>query len=386
MDNLNKLTKRQLILVCKDKGIKGYSKKTKDEIINIIMNNNINNENDSVISDSENENINDLNSLTSLDEIKESLEETKQDDLYNLYDNYYYNKCINHCNEYETSEINQYYESVICMKEVLHTKPRKDTIETAYNKIKDKISNSLDDILNHTYNKLCVLPKGHSGDCRHNPIGLILKNNITADKIKSKIETSIYSVPGNDGYIYKNRAPRNFPIIIDTETERKFCNKKEKLCCAIPLCEYSSPKMMAAAYLDYLVYILSIRGINEIINHNNTIYKGYITLINSHKNYMKELFVSKNREIYNNDNYLICPVLRMEFTINDLVQIDRDSRIILSKTDIQMGHIQSRSETEWTIRGKNLSMMSRRGNGILDEDHLFSDDWVQCCKTASYGR
>lgn len=60
--------------------------------------------------------------------------------------------------------------------------------------------------------------------------------------------------------------------------------------------------------------------------------------------------------------------------------ISRDNRVNIDNDDIQMGHIQSRNDMHYTIRGVNLVMMTREGNRIIGEDSFIENIWIEKLK------
>ena len=46
-------------------------------------------------------------------------------------------------------------------------------------------------------------------------------------------------------------------------------------------------------------------------------------------------------------------------------------------TDIQLGHVECRSDRVVSIRGENLLPMSRRGNLIIGEHNFMKNTWIE---------
>ena len=63
--------------------------------------------------------------------------------------------------------------------------------------------------------------------------------------------------------------------------------------------------------------------------------------------------------------------------MKDISDPDRDNRVEINKNDVQMGHLVSRNNNEVTIRGLNLSVMTREGNRIIGEYSLFDSEWIK---------
>jgi hypothetical protein len=286
-----------------------------------------------------------------------------------------YRKCQDGAKEYEESESGKYYKEKMCLKETGSTCPaRDDTLKGHFKKIEPYISNSYEEVRDHKKKKLCILPKGHSGRCSCKA-NIFQKNPITK-KIEGKIEQSIFCTPGADDYVIKNRDSRLHPISITNRQEKQIKNKKNKLKCAIPLKEQSTPFMLATAYLDWLVYICSISGISEHLDIKSGHYKMYESLLLTHKQYLTDYYTSNNRKVFDEKGKTICAILGRRLTVTDLADTSRDNRQDVRPTDIQMGHISSRCDECYTVYGKNIVMMSRRGNMIIGEHSFIEDAWL----------
>ena len=293
--------------------------------------------------------------------------------LLDLYNNESYNSCLLHSKIWEES-IGIYYTGILCCKDVSSIgKNSKKCIDTAFNKIKKWVTNDIKEVYNHIPDDMCVLIKGHTGKC-HNTVNIFQG---LPDTTIEKIKTSIYSTPGNDYYIFKNRSNRSFPIMLTDTFQRKIKNKNVKLSCAIPLKDASTPLMQASAYFDYITFIMNIREVREkYLNQNH---KEYIKLLDLHKIELIKRFKLKNKKIFNNYGFTVCPVTGYEITIND---VSRDTRIENSKTDIQLGHCEDRNEKSFTIRGFNFCLMTREGNRLVGDSSFFDDSWIEALRTA----
>ena len=285
-----------------------------------------------------------------------------------IYDDVNWKACEAYAVEWENGEEGEYYKKILCCKEVSSGKNSENTIKSSFIKIEKFITNSFEEVYNKVENPKCVLPLDHKGKCCDNIHTIIFKNNLSVKNIK-KINTSIYSVPGNDDYIYKNRSTRNFPIALSCAVETKMRNKKIKLACAIPLRDRSTSFMTATAYTDYVTYILNIRGIRELVLKDlKPEYHAYLDMLDKHKEHLKQYFKSKNRKIFNEQGYVICPVIGKEITIDD----------ITGKTDeIQLGHCVPRNDSQYTIRGCNILLMTRDGNRIIGDYEFCQDGWKE---------
>ena len=169
---------------------------------------------------------------------------------FNLYDNEEFNKCKKDAQRWE-EEYGPYYKDTMCCREVEGGCTDK-TVEEAYEKIKPHICNSLEEVISHKQKPLCVLTPGHEGKCCSS------FNNLFTNKQFQNSMAWIFSTEGEDGYVYKNRASRLFPIAIPDSFEKKIKNKNHRLSCAIPIKNATTPLMAAAATWDYAVLHCSI--------------------------------------------------------------------------------------------------------------------------------
>jgi hypothetical protein len=181
----------------------------------------------------------------------------------------------------------------------------------------------------------------------------------------------IFQSPGNDQYIYKNRTSRLFPIPIPKSYERIINDKKNKLKCAIPLSDFTTPFMLATTYIDYMCYLLNVVDIHEHILVNKKIIDVMKT---DHKDFIIEYFQKYNRILFDiSTKNTVCAITRNIILTKDIADITRDNRIDIKQSDIQLGHIISRRDTLFTIRGLNIVMMSREGNRIIGEENYIEN-------------
>ncbi len=268
--------------------------------------------------------------------------------------------CYKHSLEWEKN-INKFYLNSYCLKEI-KSKKSENVFETSINslikccKLKnieisyDKLKKFLE--LFDT-NFLCILQKNHSGKC-------CKKFNI-----KSLIDF-IFSTPGNNDFIFKNRSSRLHSIKISDNIEKKLRNKNEKFKCAIPLKDASTPLMIATAYIDLISCFFNIKDINKEIKFEDTFnfYK-----IN-HFNFLTNYYSLFNRKIKNNEGYLCCPITGNIILIEFLkLQIDNEN-------SLNLGHIEPRNNKYFTIRGLNILLMSRYGNLILGNHNFIENTWI----------
>ena len=288
-----------------------------------------------------------------------------------------YQRCQELSRQYEESETGQHYRENFCLTPIPNRESR--IIESAYQRIQPYIVNTWEEVQSRVMGQLCVLPRGHRGNCRCFP-RIFRNGDELIRRINQKTKTCILNTPGADGYIFKNRASRVFPIALTNEQERMLRQQGvPRLSCAIPLKEQTTPFMMATALIDWIVYTKNINGMNEYIDpqsHDFIRYNENGDILNEHKNFLQEYFLSHNRPIFNDTGNTICPVTHHTFEINNLTDPERDMRMNPYPHDIQMGHISSRTNECYTIRGTNLVMMTREGNRIIGEDSLIENDWL----------
>ena len=223
---------------------------------------------------------------------------------------------------------------------------------------------------NEDYYYKCILPKSHTGNCKQNIYFIFKKNNIT-DKLIKSIDTAIFKTPGNDDYVYKNRASRLYPYSLTSEQERNMRDKKIKKKCAIPKKDSSTPQYLAEAYIDWMTFIVNIHDISEHIIMDE--YEKYDIKNMLERNKQRLINFYKNRQIFDINGNTICVIKKTKIKLIDAADINRDNRINPMDTDLQLGHNIARSDYYITIKGNNLLPMSRRGNLIIGE-HKFSDD------------
>ena len=262
-------------------------------------------------------------------------------------------------------EDNKHYEDLMCMKDT-KSGPRHD--KKNYTFVENV--NIMHGRENLKYK--CVLPKGHKGTCTHTFNRLFIINPKTKKATKAFCN-AIYSTPGNDDYVYKNRASRLHNIVLSSKEEKKIRDKNEKKKCAIPLKDASSPILMAQAYLDWLTYVLNIEDISQHINGENS---DIMNMISKNKDHLIRIYRSKNRDIFDGTGHSICVITGKRIKFSDVSDPDRDNRVDIKDSDIQLGHNEPRSDKYVSIRGENLVPMTRRGNLIIGEKVFTDDEWV----------
>lgn len=241
-----------------------------------------------------------------------------------------------------------------------------------FKKFEPRTSNTFEEIKGNLKKHLCVLPLAHTGKCCKTPHKVLF----VGDGLSNKFDTGIYSTPGNNGIIFKNRASRLFPIAITDSSERQIKNKNNRLACCIPLKDRSNPLMLASAYLDCLIICNSISDI-ERIKTDHPYWVLYKDILPTHKTHLANYFAIRNRSQFNQEGKTICPVTGYRFTVDDFT---RDSRIANKETDPQLGHCLARSEERYTIRGFNISFMSREGNRLIGDHDFFKSVWIDKLK------
>lgn len=272
--------------------------------------------------------------------------------------------------EYKTTNLNNdFYGNKLCLKEI-PTKIKTTNlqyIKKYYPSIDIKISS-----IHHTHKK-CVLPKGHVGKCKTNFNHIFQKNRITT-KLLNSVDLAIYNTPGNDDYVYKNRASRLYPYCLTSKQEKEIRDKKIKKKCAIPKKDYSTSLYIAEAYIDWMTFMVNIPDIKEYINNDEYERIGIKQLLEKNKQHLIKFY--SNRNIFDDDGNSICVITKKKINLNDITDIDRDNRIDIRDTDIQLGHNYPRSEKYISIRGCNLLPMSRKGNLLIGENVFTENKWI----------
>tara|TARA_B100000212_G_scaffold258767_1_gene198807 strand:- start:9871 stop:10713 length:843 start_codon:yes stop_codon:yes gene_type:complete len=264
-----------------------------------------------------------------------------------------------------------HYEECMCLKETRYGP--NDPTEKNYEYVEICVLHPLE----HNSKHLCVLPKGHTGKCSHQ-LNFLFNVDEECKQICRKIYSAIYSTPGHDDYVYKDRTSRLFKNVLSTEEQLKIRDKTIKKKCAIPLKEYSTPFDLACAYLDWITYILNVEEIqNDYISleyYKSSVYKNYIS---KHKEFMENFYKSYNRAIFNKDGFTICCVTQYLFKLEDIADKTRNMRVDIRRTDMQLGHVVPKNEETITIKGLNLVPMTREGNRLVGE-HIFTENvWLQ---------
>tara|TARA_B110000211_G_C14058403_1_gene544424 strand:- start:1137 stop:2039 length:903 start_codon:yes stop_codon:yes gene_type:complete len=194
-------------------------------------------------------------------------------------------------------------------------------------------------------------------------------------KINVSIDFAIYKTPGNDDYVYKNRASRLYNIVINNVIEKLLRNKKKKLKLAIPLKDASTPILLAQAYLDWFTFIINVKGMSDYINNDPSTLE-ILEMLNVHKEYLKNYYKDNfGLKVFDEEGFTVCTVTGYKFKLEDIADIERDNRVDIRPTDNQMGHNEGRNEKCPTIRGLNLLPMTRRGNLIVGEHKVTDSAW-----------
>lgn len=222
---------------------------------------------------------------------------------------------------------------------------------------------------------VCVLPKNHTGACSKDFNSIFKKTDPITKKLVGKINLAIFSTPGESKeYVYKNRSSRLFGVVLAGHEEEKIRVTTEKKACAIPLNEASTPILLAQAYLDWMTYIMNIRGIDTYLDPEYAHFSGVKTMISDHKDYLKTCFPT--RKVFTDEGYAMCVVTHHELSVSDVADPSRNNRANPLNTDLQLGHNFPRTERYVTIRGGNLLPMTRRGNLIIGERVFTEDVWI----------
>jgi hypothetical protein len=260
-----------------------------------------------------------------------------------------------------------YYANLLCLKPTKQKKDSEmDTVRAAHRQITQWVTETEDDMVSAKVASCCVLPKGHTGVCTAKFHSALFNHPTLIGKFDW-----LYTTPGDDDYIYKNRAPRTFPIVVPGHLESTWRDKTTKRRCAIPLREASRPEMIAAAFLDYLTLALSTHGIGAYINQEHKHLAAILETVAVHKPHLVNYYGSLGRKVVDADGFAVCPVLGTPIHADQLANNN-----LKDPTAIQLGHVQPRTESAYTIRGKNILMMTRRGNLLVGDCDFTSDAWL----------
>ncbi len=263
------------------------------------------------------------------------------------------------------NEVWSSYENVLCCKPVGRITKR--VVDVAFSKLDEvcTIKETLDEIHQQSRINICCLPKGHSGKCSYTFYKKLFKNQNISNKLDWLLST-----PGNNDFIFKNRHTRLFPIRLSDEMEKSLRNKDKKLKCAIPLKDSSNPEMIASAILDFLTLIFNVKDIDTYIDIKNEYYQCIQKIVKNHKKNMIDYYKNYNRILFDNNGHTICPITGQTLDINDFfLKLDHPNAI-------QLGHVEPRCCDTYTIRGRNVLLMSRDGNRIIGDNSFLENSWL----------
>jgi hypothetical protein len=283
----------------------------------------------------------------------------------NIYDNPEYNSCQEEARLWEKTH-GQYYEGIMCLKPIRGGVSNK-TIEEAYTKIEPFITNTLEEVMEKVQPPLCVLPKNHQGKCVRNYESLF-----TNKSFKNSLAW-IGTTEGDDGYVYKNRGNRTFPIAIPDSIEKQIKNKANKLSCAIPLKNSTTNLMAATAALDYAVLHLFIPRADTVVDKAfvSKFSTSLVPFFQAHRQALSAHYASFNRRVFDDDGNTICPVLHGPIKMEHVLDSDR-----CNPNGIQLGHVQPRSNDRYTVRGMNILIMTREGNRLVGDHDFIGNEWL----------
>jgi hypothetical protein len=176
--------------------------------------------------------------------------------------------------------------------------------------------------------------------------------------------------------VIKNRSSRLYPIAISKEDEKKIRDKKAvKKKCAISLKDASSSYLLAYAMLDWWTFVLNIEGIQEHLLPTNPLIQSILDMVQLNKNHLVRFY--SNRKIFDPEGFTMCVITQSRITLDDFADPERDNRVDIRDTDVQLGHNIPRDDSYVSIRGENLLPMSRRGNLIIGERVFTEDVWIE---------
>jgi hypothetical protein len=100
-----------------------------------------------------------------------------------------------------------------------------------------------------------------------------------------------------------------------------------------------------------------------------------MNIVKTHKVNLSEFYKNINLSVFDADGFTICPIIKRTIQVNDIINNN-----ISDRNSIQLGHIIPRSETEFTIRGKNIVLMTRDGNRLVGDYRLDDSEWLTLLK------
>ena len=215
-----------------------------------------------------------------------------------------FRKAIKHAQYWEKHEIG-YYKTNFCLKPIKNGVQAR-TIDIAIKNLV-LVCNSLKIQLNYDNIKeiidlvdiksCCILPITHLGKCQQTLPWKKLLSISNQKKFLSQLSW-VRSTPGNDDFIYKNRASRIFPIKLSDTVEKKLRDKNRKFKCAIPLKDGSTPLMVATCYIDIASMLLNVNGFVKHVGSPTTetlhIFKPYYK---HHFDYICNIYYDKGRRL-----------------------------------------------------------------------------------------
>ena len=285
---------------------------------------------------------------------------------FDIYDNPEYNSCQEKARVWAETH-GQYYRNCMCLQP-MEGGVSKKTAEDAYMKMEPFISNTIEEVIEMMQVPLCVLPVNHQGKCVCN------YNSLFTHKSFQNSLAWIGTTEGDDGYVYKNRGNRKFPIAIPDSIEKQIKNKTNKLSCAIPLKNASTNLMIATAALDYAVMHYFIEGADAVINTTfvDKFGDSLVPFFQAHRQALSAHYATIQKRVFDGDGNTICPVLHEKIKIEHVFDPDR-----CNPNGIQLGHVQPRSNERFTIRGMNLLIMTRTGNRLVGEHDFTGNEWLR---------
>ena len=192
-----------------------------------------------------------------------------------------------------------------------------------------------------------MFPEGHEGKCTHKYDFFLKIKRANPEKLGS-IDLAIYSTPGNDDFVCKNRASRLYKVALTNEQEKEIRDKNEKKKCAIPLKDASTPMLLAQAYLDWWTFIIHTERIEDLLA--DTLWPDRYGHVEDEQTVFTERCLSK-RQIFDNEGYSICVIKRNRLKITDFADPQKTER---KSIPIFNWSLCPRSDNYPTIRGGNL--------------------------------
>jgi hypothetical protein len=132
---------------------------------------------------------------------------------------------------------------------------------------------------------------------------------------------------------------------------------------------------MATAYFDYMTHMLGIECIEDYTNKEYQHYDSINKTCMDNRVELEMYYGTYNRKIFDTTGASICPVMLDKISIDNIINND-----ICNEHGVQLGHVIPKRDGEFSIRGKNVLMMTREGNRLLGGHKFTENIWLERLK------